>query len=79
MASIVGTNNKTKHSTNKMAPTQESCEQNEEYDCNNILHGKKNLKQKCKKDDSVRTAKKYYTEGDTTNWSFELNSIYSKH
>ena len=72
--------NKRKHSSTKLTPIQASLKKNEGYVYNNLLDKQKKVKLKFEVNNLVRTAdlKRFFSKGDTTNWSYKLYKITEK-
>ena len=65
------------HSSTKLSPKDASLKKNEGFIHRNLLDKRNKIKPKYKIGDLVRTAelKKTFSKGDTTNWSYKLNTI----
>ena len=69
--------NNTFHNSNKMSPIQTSKKSNEEEVYSNLRDDRVKQKPKFKLGQLVRTAdiKRVFSKGDSTNWSYKLNTI----
>ena len=74
---ITKQNNNRIHSSTKLTPIQASLKENEGFVYKNLIDKSNKVKPKFQINDFVRTAdlKKTFSEGDTTNWSYNLYKI----